>query len=86
MKCDKCGGKAVFHMRHHKLALCHADYLAWLPEQVERAIEKYKMFSRQERLLLAVSGGKDPLSLWDILHSWAMLLLACTSAWVSMAG
>ncbi|HNT23013.1 MAG TPA: ATP-binding protein [Anaerolineales bacterium] len=68
MKCDKCGGKAVFHMRHHKLALCQADYLAWLPQQVERAIEKYKMFSHQDRLLVAVSGGKDSLSLWDILH------------------
>ena len=67
MKCQKCGGKAVFNMRHHKLALCKDDYLAWLPEQVERAIQKYKMFTRQERILVAVSGGKDSLSLWDIL-------------------
>ena len=67
MKCRKCGGKAVINMRHHKLALCKADYLEWVPEQVERAIQKYKMFTRQERLLVAVSGGKDSLSLWDIL-------------------
>jgi uncharacterized protein (TIGR00269 family) len=67
MKCHKCGGKAVFNMRHHKLALCKTDYLEWLPEQVERAIQKYKMFTHQERLLVAVSGGKDSLSLWDIL-------------------
>ncbi|MBN2147016.1 MAG: adenine nucleotide alpha hydrolase family protein [Anaerolineales bacterium] len=68
MKCRRCGGKAVINMRQHKLALCKDDYLAWVPEQVERAIHKYRMFTRQERILAAVSGGKDSLSLWDILH------------------
>ena len=55
-------------MRQHKLALCREHYLEWLPEQVERAIKKYHMFTRDERILVAVSGGKDSLSLWDILH------------------
>lgn len=68
MRCRKCGGKAVINMRQHKLALCQAHFLDWVPEQVQRFIEKYKMFSRQERILVAVSGGKDSLSLWDILH------------------
>ncbi len=79
MKCRKCGQKssggqitpgghkAVINMRHHKLALCAEHYLEWLPAQVEHAIRKYRMFTRQERLLVAVSGGKDSLSLWDIL-------------------
>jgi uncharacterized protein (TIGR00269 family) len=67
MKCRKCGGKAVINMRQHKLALCAEHYLEWIPEQVERAIQKYKMFGRDERILVAVSGGKDSLSLWDIL-------------------
>lgn len=55
-------------MRQHKLGLCAEHYLEWLPEQVERFIEKYKMFTREERVLVAVSGGKDSLGLWDILH------------------
>jgi uncharacterized protein (TIGR00269 family) len=54
-------------MRQHKLALCADDYLAWLPEQVQRFIEKYEMFTPQDRVLVAVSGGKDSLGLWDIL-------------------
>jgi uncharacterized protein (TIGR00269 family) len=54
-------------MRQHKLALCKSHYLDWLPEQVERAIHKYRMFTHQEKILVAVSGGKDSLSLWDIL-------------------
>jgi uncharacterized protein (TIGR00269 family) len=67
MKCSKCGEKAAINMRQHKLALCREDYLSWLPAQVERFIRKYQMFRQDERVLVAVSGGKDSLSLWDIL-------------------
>ncbi len=67
MKCRKCGEKAVINMRQHKLALCKEHFLTWLPEQTERFIKKYRMFTHQERVLVAVSGGKDSLSLWDIL-------------------
>jgi len=68
MKCRICGQKAVVNMRQHKLALCKDHYLEWIPEQTERFIEKYKMFIREEKVLVAVSGGKDSLSLWDILQ------------------
>lgn len=67
MKCNKCGGKAAVHMRQHKLALCGDDFLEWLPAQVQRFIEKYEMFGKEDRVMVAVSGGKDSLSLWDIL-------------------
>jgi len=67
MKCRKCGAKASVNMRQHKLALCKDHYLEWVPEQTERFIKKYQMFRREEKILVAVSGGKDSLSLWDIL-------------------
>jgi len=67
MKCRKCGAKASVNMRHHKLALCREHYLEWVPEQTERFIRKYQMFTHHEKILVAVSGGKDSLSLWDIL-------------------
>jgi tRNA-5-methyluridine54 2-sulfurtransferase len=67
MRCRKCSEKAVINMRQHKLALCKEHYLEWVPEQVERTIHRYKMFTHQDHLLVAVSGGKDSLSLWDIL-------------------
>jgi len=54
-------------MRQHRLALCDECFVAWVPEQVQRAIEKYQMIAPGERILVAVSGGKDSLSLWDIL-------------------
>jgi uncharacterized protein (TIGR00269 family) len=47
--------------------LCKEHYPAWIVEQTQRFIEKYHMFTRDQRVLVAVSGGKDSLSLWDIL-------------------
>lgn len=67
MKCKKCGAKASVNMRQHKLALCKEHYLEWMPEQTERIIKKYEMFTRHDKILVAVSGGKDSLGLWDIL-------------------
>jgi uncharacterized protein (TIGR00269 family) len=54
-------------MRHHKLALCSSHYVEWVREHTERFITKYGMFTRDERVLVAVSGGKDSLALWDVL-------------------
>ncbi len=54
-------------MRQHKLALCAVHFGEWVPAQVEKTIHKYRMFTPQDRVLVAVSGGKDSLALWDIL-------------------
>jgi len=54
-------------MRQHRLAFCKEHYIEWFIEQTERSIEKYHMFSRDARILVAVSGGKDSLALWDVL-------------------
>ncbi len=67
MKCKKCGERASINMRQHRMALCKDHFLEWIPEQTDRFIKKYNMFSREEKILVAVSGGKDSLSLWDIL-------------------
>ncbi len=67
MKCRQCEAKAVINMRQHKLALCANHYIQWIVTQTQRFIEKYHMFTHQDRILVAVSGGKDSLSLWDIL-------------------
>ncbi|MHB1449397.1 MAG: tRNA(Ile)-lysidine synthetase, partial [Bellilinea sp.] len=67
MICNTCGQKAVIRMRQHRLALCKDHYLAWIIDQTQRFIEKYDMFNRREQVLVAVSGGKDSLALWDVL-------------------
>jgi uncharacterized protein (TIGR00269 family) len=67
MKCRKCRDSAVINMRQHKLALCKDHFISWIHEQTDRSIRRYSMFTRDERVLVAVSGGKDSLALWEIL-------------------
>ena len=67
-KCRKCGNKAIINMRQHKLPLCKGHFIEWVVEQTRRTIKKYKMFGPEDKILVAVSGGKDSLALWDILH------------------
>jgi len=67
MKCSKCGGTAVINMRQHRLRLCARHFVEWLPNMTQRTIETYHMFTPGERVLVAVSGGKDSLALWDVL-------------------
>jgi uncharacterized protein (TIGR00269 family) len=67
VKCTKCGGKANIELRRHNAAFCAGDFVEFFQNQVREAIRKYRMFGRDERVLVAVSGGKDSLALWDAL-------------------
>ncbi|HQN43287.1 MAG TPA: ATP-binding protein [Anaerolineaceae bacterium] len=67
MKCKKCGERAVIKMPQHHLALCRQDYIDWFIAQTARSIKKYQLARPGDRILVAVSGGKDSLSLWDVL-------------------
>ena len=67
MKCRKCGGTAAVELRRHNAAFCAPDFLDFFRNQVREAIRRHKMFAGEERVLVAVSGGKDSLALWDVL-------------------
>jgi uncharacterized protein (TIGR00269 family) len=67
MKCTRCRAKAELFLRAHHAAFCRGCYLFFFRRQVERAIAGERMFSPSDRLLVAVSGGKDSLALWDVL-------------------
>jgi len=67
MKCTRCRAPAEVQLRAHNSAFCRPCYLFYFRRQVERAIAAEHMFAPAERLLVAVSGGKDSLALWDVL-------------------
>ncbi len=59
--------KAVVYLPHHRLALCKKHFIEWFEKRVEKTIKEFKMFSKKDRILVAVSGGKDSLALWNAL-------------------
>ncbi len=67
MKCRSCRQPAVVEVRRHNAAFCADCFVRHCREQVRRALDDYAMVSPGERVLVAVSGGKDSLALWDIL-------------------
>jgi len=67
VKCRKCGGTAVLELRRHNAAFCATDFQEFFRNQVREAIRKHRMFGKDEPVLVAVSGGKDSLALWDVL-------------------
>ncbi len=68
MRCKLCRTKAIITMPAHRLALCREHYPPWFRKQVRRAIHRYRMIAPGERVLVAVSGGKDSAALWHALH------------------
>jgi hypothetical protein len=67
VKCRVCKEPAVVDVRRHNAAFCRDHFLHHCDEQVKRAIDSHTMLAAGERVLVAVSGGKDSLALWDIL-------------------
>jgi len=67
MKCKRCRGKAEVQIRQHNAAFCRPCFVFFFQRQVQRAVEKEQMFTPDEEVLVAVSGGKDSLALWDVL-------------------
>lgn len=67
MKCTRCRDEAWVEVRRHNAAYCGDCFQRFFRDQVERAIRHDAMFGHSQRVLVAVSGGKDSLALWDIL-------------------
>ncbi|MEI7887776.1 MAG: ATP-binding protein [Actinomycetes bacterium] len=68
MKCVVCRGPAVIDVRRANSNFCSDHFIRFCAEQVSRAIREFKMIEPADRVLVAVSGGKDSLAVWNMLH------------------
>ena len=73
-RCVVCRAPAVLEERRHRAAWCAAHLADHVQNQIRKAIDNppglvpgERMCSYADRLLVAVSGGKDSLALWDAL-------------------
>ena len=60
MACTKCEHKAVICLQHGNL--CKSHFIDYFEEKVFKTINKYQLIGRDEKLCVAVSGGKDSLT------------------------
>jgi cytoplasmic tRNA 2-thiolation protein 1 len=67
--CTRCGGKAFYTRRYSGESLCSSCFKTSIVEKTRRTISKYDMLRHGERVGVAVSGGKDSLSLLHALHA-----------------
>lgn len=67
MKCQVCRGDAIIDVRRHNANFCQEHFLRLCRDQTTKAIDQFSMLEADDRVLVAVSGGKDSLAIWDIL-------------------
>ncbi len=63
MKCKVCRQLACIGLPSHHAGFCKEHFFQYFTRQVEKGIRKHKLFTHAERILVALSGGKDSLSL-----------------------
>ncbi len=73
--CVVCRAPAAIEEPRHRSAWCPSHFADHVQGQIRKAIDRPvagsegRMFSYADRILVAVSGGKDSLALWDALLS-----------------
>jgi len=69
MKCRRCQKQAVVALPSHNTAFCADCYLLFFKRQVEKAIKDHKLLTQNDKVLVAISGGKDSLALtWQLAN------------------
>lgn len=68
MKCRVCRGPAIIDLPRHNANFCVEHFQQLCLRQVTKAIDDFDMLSTEDKVLVAVSGGKDSLAVWDILN------------------
>jgi uncharacterized protein (TIGR00269 family) len=66
-KCRVCREPAIIDLPRHNANFCAEHLLQLCRRQVEKAISDHEMLAPDDKILVAVSGGKDSLAVWDIL-------------------
>jgi len=66
--CSKCGKPAVYLRRYTAERLCGPCLVETTLDRVRRTINRQKMLEEDDRIVVAISGGKDSAVLLHTLH------------------
>ncbi len=68
VKCSKCSNEAVYLRRYTGERLCQDCMVKTTIDRVRKAINAQQMLREDDRIAVAISGGKDSAVLLDVLH------------------
>lgn len=66
-KCTRCRMQATIRLPHHHAIFCSECFLLFFRNAVAKAMKKLG-YTPHTPLMVAVSGGKDSLAMWNVLH------------------
>ncbi|MFN8022538.1 MAG: ATP-binding protein [Acidimicrobiales bacterium] len=66
-KCRVCRQPAIIDLPRHNANFCAEHFLELCRRQVTKAIDHWHLLEPDDKVLVAVSGGKDSLAVWDLL-------------------
>jgi len=72
MVCKECKKKPVIALTNNKIELCKLCFFKYFEKKFLRTIKNYKMFDKKDKVLVAVSGGKDSTVLLHLLNKFRL--------------
>ncbi|MEM3587308.1 MAG: TIGR00269 family protein [Candidatus Jordarchaeaceae archaeon] len=67
-QCKKCSKNAAVFLPYSGEKLCRKCFLVSVEKRVQKAISRYKMLKRSDSIGVALSGGKDSVTLLHVLQ------------------
>ncbi len=67
MKCSRCKNKSVVELRYFKTRFCKRCFIEFFEKRVRRTIRTNKLFNPTDKIAVALSGGKDSVTVLKIL-------------------
>ena len=67
-KCSFCDKSAVYFRQYSGEKLCKKCFCSSIVEKTRKTISKYNMLKYGDKIAIAISGGKDSLSLLNVLN------------------
>ena len=71
MKCSKCGNpKVIIKKKQSGQTLCKDCFIESIEKKVIKTVKKEKLLDKGDKVLIALSGGKDSVTTLEILNSF----------------
>ena len=68
MACSRCKTKPVITLPNNNISLCKTCFIKYFERKVRKTVRQYDMIKKGEKIGVALSGGKDSLSVLHVLH------------------